>query len=147
VSNDALSLEFKALYDRWGEAIARHDADWLERHFADDFLGTAQPWPTLVVNRQQMLELEKNIETMEVRWLSVTAHRYGDAVLASGVVRYMKEAFKEGTAIGEGMPSGGQLSALVNGKSVLYIGAWRHNGLDWQIFDHHMVGIVNGLDP
>jgi hypothetical protein len=142
MSTDALSAEFKSIYDRWGEAIARHDADWLERHFADDFLGTAQPWPTLVVNRGQMLELEKNIETMDVSWLTVTAQRHGDVVLATGVVRYMKEAFKNGSTIGEGMPSGSDLSALVNGKSVLYIGAWRHNGRNWQIFDHHMVGIV-----
>ena len=72
---DELSTQFKSLYDDWGKAIAGRDWDWLERHFAEDFLGTAQPWPTLSVNRQQMLELDRKIENMDVRWLSVTAQR------------------------------------------------------------------------
>jgi hypothetical protein len=144
---DELSRQFKALYDDWGKAIAGRDWDWLERHFAEDFLGTAQPWPTLSVNRQQMLDLDRKIENMDVRWLTVTAHRFGDTVLASGVVQYHNEAFTPGATIGEGMPTGDQLSSFVNGKSVLYIGAWRQNGSLWQIYDHHMIGVVNGLDP
>jgi hypothetical protein len=40
------------------------------------------------------------------------------------------------------MPTGNQLAALVNGKSVLYTGAWRQNSADWQLFDHHLVGII-----
>jgi len=142
---DALSKEFKALYDKWGQAISNKDWDWLERHMAEDFLGTAQPWPGLSVNKARMIELDRNIETMDVEWLRVDAQRFGSSVLASGVVRYTKEAFREGTTIAEGMPTGGQLSALVNGKMVLYIGAWRHNGSHWQIYDHHMVGIVDAL--
>ncbi len=144
---DELSTQFKSLYDDWGKAIAGRDWDWLERHFAEDFLGTAQPWPTLSVNRQQMLDLDRKIENMDVRWLTVTAQRFGDTVLASGVVQYHNEAFTPGATIGEGMPTGDQLSSFVNGKNVLYIGAWRHNGSLWQIYDHHMIGVVNGLDP
>jgi len=140
-----LSSEFKALHDQWGKAIANKDWAWLERHFAEDFLGTAQPWPGLSVNRAQMLELDRKIETMDVEWLRVDAQRYGNTVLVSGVVRYANEVFEEGTTIAEGMPTGGQLSALVNGKMVLYIGAWRHNGQNWQIYDHHMVGIVDAI--
>jgi hypothetical protein len=143
---DDLSKEFKDLYDQWGHAIATRNWGWVERHFAQDFLGTAQPWPTLRVDRQQMIELDKKIETMDVRWLKVTAQRYGDTVLASGVVRYAKEAFAPGATIAEGMPTGSQLSSLVNGKSVLYIGGWRHNGSHWQIYDHHMIGIVTGFE-
>lgn len=144
---DELSKQFKSLYDDWGKAIAGRDWDWLERHFAEDFLGTAQPWPTLSVNRQQMLDLDRKIENMDVRWLTVTAQRFGDTVLASGVVQYHNEAFAPGATIGEGMPTGDQLSSFVNGKNVLYIGAWRRNGSLWQIYDHHMIGVVNGLDP
>jgi hypothetical protein len=145
MSVDELSKQFKSLYDQWGSAISNKDWDWIERHFAEDFLGTAQPWPTLSVNKRQMMELDKQIETMDVRWLEVTARRFGDTVLASGVVQYKKEAFKAGATVGEGMPTGSQLSSLVNGKSVLYIGAWRRNGSDWQIYDHHMIGIVEGF--
>jgi hypothetical protein len=144
---DELCKEFKDLYDQWGHAISTRNWDWIEHHFAQDFFGTAHPWPTLRVNRQQMIDLDKKIETMDVRWLKVTAQRFGDTVLASGVVRYAKEAFAAGATIAEGMPTGNELSSLVNGKSVLYIGAWRHNGTNWQIYDHHMIGIVNGFEP
>jgi hypothetical protein len=140
-----LSVEFRALHDAWGKAIAEHDYDWFERHFADDFLGTAQPWPTLTVDKRTMIELEKNIEKMEVEWLTVRASRFGQTVLTHGVVKYHKEEFRAGATIGEGMPTGDQLSALVNGKMVLYTGAWRRNGSVWQAFDHHMVGIVDAL--
>jgi hypothetical protein len=147
MGTDALSAEFKSLYDQWGEAIANKKYAWFERHFADDFHGTAQPWRGLSVNKAQMIDLDKAIETMEVEWLQVRAHRFGDTVLVTGVVRYTKEAFRPGATIAEGMPTGDQLSALVNGKSVLYIGGWRRNGQDWQVFDHHMVGIVEGFSP
>ncbi|GIL39649.1 hypothetical protein [Roseiterribacter gracilis] len=146
MSSDALSKQFKALCDEWGAAIANHDHDWFERHFTDDFLGTAQPWPTLNVDKQKMIELDKAIETMEVEWLHVTARKFGDVVLTSGVVRYIKEVFKKGTTIGEGMPTGDELSSLVNGRMALYINGWRHNGTHWQIFDHHMVSVIDRLD-
>jgi hypothetical protein len=144
---DALSAEFKSLYDQWGEAISKKKWDWFERHFAADFHGTAQPWRGLSVNKAQMIDLDKAIETMDVEWLQVRAYQFGDTVLATGVVRYTKEEFKPGATIADGMPTGDQLSALVNGKSVLYIGAWRHNGGNWQVYDHHMVGIVEGFSP
>jgi hypothetical protein len=146
MSEENLSSVFKDLYDQWGDAIANKKWAWFERHFAEDFLGTAKPWPGLFVSKQQMIELDKAIETMDVEWLTVQAQRFGDTVLVSGVVRYAKEEFAPGATIAEGMPTGDQLSALVNGKSVLYIGGWRHNGRDWQVFDHHMVGIVEGLE-
>ena len=143
ISEQALVNEFKTLYDAWGAAIANHEHDWFERHFSDDFLGTAQPWPTLSVNKEKMIELDKAITTMEVEWLNVTAMRVGETVLTSGVVRYLKEEFKPGATIAEGMPTGSDLSSMSNGKTILYINGWRHNGSVWQIFDHHMVGVVN----
>jgi hypothetical protein len=145
--NQSLSVQFKSLYDQWGSAISNKDWNWFERHFADDFLGTAKPWPGLSVDKQKMIELDKAIETMDVEWLQVTAQLFGDSVLTAGVVRYTKEAFKAGATIADGMPTGDQLSSLVNGKNVLYIGGWRFNGSVWQVFDHHMVGIVEGFSP
>jgi hypothetical protein len=142
---DPLSIEFKALYDAWGDAIAHKKWDWFEKHFAEDFHGTAQPWPTLAVNKRQMIELDKAIETMDVKWLEVSARQFGNVVLVTGVVKYTKEAFREGATIAEGMPTGNQLSSLVNGNSVLYIGGWRRHGKHWQVFDHHMIGVVEGF--
>jgi len=143
MADEELVREFRALYNEWGAAIANHQYDWFERHFSDDFLGTAQPWPTLSVNKQQMIDLDKAIETMEVEWVDVKAQRYGNTVLTMGVVKYTKEQFRPGATIADGMPTGDQLSGLANGRKVLYINGWRHNGKHWQIFDHHMVGIVD----
>ena len=145
--DEALSLEFKALYDAWGDAIANKRHDWLEGLFASDFLGTAQPWPTLSVNRQQMIDLDKAIDAMDTEWLRVEAHRAGDTVITLGFVRYNNEQFKPGSTIGEGMPSGSDISALTAGKVVAYVNGWRHNGERWQVFDHHMVGIVENFVP
>lgn len=147
MSSDELSKQFKALYDQWGTAIANKQYDWFERHFSDDFLGTAQPWPTLSVNKTKMIELDKAIEQMDVTWVSVTAHQVGETVITLGLVKYHNEQFKPGAMVAEGMPTGSELSALTTGKTVAYINGWRHNGKDWQIFDHHMVGVVEGYKP
>lgn len=144
MSGDDLSKQFKALHDEWGAAIATKNYAWFDRHFADDFLGTSQPWPTLSVDKKKMIELDKAIETMEVRWVEVTAKKFGTTVLTYGVVQYDKEKFKPGATIGEGMPTGEQLSSSVNGKKVLYVGAWRQTGGVWQLFDHHQVAILQG---
>jgi hypothetical protein len=146
MSAESLSAEFKSLYDQWGDAISNKKYDWFERHFAPDFHGTAQPWPGLSVNKTQMIELDKAIETMDVEWLQVKAHRFGAVVLTTGVVRYTREAFRPGATIAAGMPTGDQLSSLVNGKTVLYTNGWRHDGRNWQVFDHHMVGIVEDIE-
>ena len=139
---EELAKEFKALYDELGQAIANQRYEWFEQHFSEDFLGTAQPWPTLSVNKRQMIELDKAIEKMEVEWVDVSAQRIGNTVLTIGVVRYINEQFRAGAKIADGMPTGDQLSGLANGRKVLYINGWRHNGKHWQVFDHHMVGVV-----
>lgn len=145
MSGDELSRQFKALYDEWGAAIANKQYDWFETHFSEDFLGTAQPWPTLSVNKKQMIDLDKAIEKMEVTWVKVTAHQLGDSVVTVGLVKYDNEQFKEGAVVAEGMPTGADLSGLTNGKTVAYVNGWRHNGTNWQIFDHHMIGIVENV--
>lgn len=145
MSDDALSEEFKKLYDEWGAAIANKRHDWLEGFFTEDFLGTAQPWPTLSVDRRQMLELDKSIDVMDTEWLKVIAHKVGETVITLGFVKYNREEFSPGSTIGEGMPSGSEIAALTAGKVVAYINGWRHNGTRWQVFDHHMVGIVEGF--
>lgn len=144
MADDALSAEFKALYDQWGAAIANKQHDWLDGFFTADFLGTAQPWPTLVVNKQQMLDLDKAIEAMDTEWVDVKAFRIGTEVVTLGLVRYNKEEFASNSAIAEGMPTGSEISALTAGKIAVYVNGWRHNGQRWQVFDHHMVGVLKG---
>ena len=92
--DEALSRQFWELYEQWGAAIANKDHDWLEDFFADDFLGTAQPWPTLNVDKQQMIALDKDIEKMDTNWVHVVAHKLGDTVVTLGLVKYNNEEFK-----------------------------------------------------
>ena len=142
MSDDPLVDEFKTLHAEWRDAIADKKFDWFERHFAEDFLGTAQPWPKLSVDKEGMIRLSSKIDRMDAHWVDLDVSRYGDTALIRGIVHYEKEEFRPGAEIGEGMPTGHDLSSYVNGKRVLYIGGWRHNGRDWQLFDHHMVGII-----
>jgi len=142
VVDQDLSRQFHELYEKWGAAIANKDHQWLEDLFADDFLGTAQPLPSLKVNKQMMIDLDKDIEHMDTRWVHVVAHKLGDTVMTLGLVKYNNEEFKPGAAIAEGMPTGEEISSLTKGKVVAYVNAWRHNGKRWQVFDHHMIGIV-----
>ncbi|MAW82041.1 MAG: hypothetical protein CMI63_17525 [Parvularcula sp.] len=144
--DEALSRQFWELYEQWGAAIANKDHDWLEDFFADDFLGTAQPWPTLNVDKQQMIALDKDIEKMDTNWVHVVAHKLGDTVVTLGLVKYNNEEFKPGSTVAEGMPTGDEISSLTKGKVVAYINGWRHNGERWQVFDHHMVGIVDNWE-
>ena len=143
MSHEELITQFTALYEEWGAAVRDHDVGWFDLHFAEDFLGTAVPWPTLSVSKQKMIELDESIEVMDAKWSNITARRYGDTVLTTGLVTYANEVFKSGASIADGMPTGEQLSSLVIGKTVLYVNAWRQKGVVWQMFDHHMVGLVS----
>jgi hypothetical protein len=146
MSDENLSRQFKALYEDWDNAGNEGRYDWMLRYLADDFLGTAQPWPTLALTKPKLLEASKAVATMEVSWGEVTAERFGDMVLTTGVRVYEREEFNEGATFGGGMPTGNQLAELVNGKNVLYTGAWRRTNGVWQLFDHHLVGIIEKGD-
>lgn len=143
MSDDALAEEFRALYEEWGAAIANKQHDWLEDFFTDDFLGTAQPWPALQVDKEKMIQLDKDIEEMDTNWVHVVAHKFGDTVITLGLVKYNNEEFKPGSKVAEGMPTGEEISSLTHGKVVAYVNGWRHSGERWQVFDHHMVAIVD----
>ena len=140
--DEALSKQFQQLYTEWGDAIANKRHDWLEGFFTDDFLGTAQPWPTLSVNKRQMIDLDKAVEAMDTEWVSVCAHRAGDDVITIGFVRYNREDFREGAVIAEGMPTGAEIAKETKGKIAAYVNGWRFNGERWQVFDHHLIELI-----
>lgn len=146
IDDDTLSQQFKALYTEWGDAIANKRHSWLEEFFTDDFHGTAQPWPTLAVNKEQMIALDKDIEAMDTDWVKVRAFRFGDNVITLGLVEYHDEQFKEGSTIAEGMPSGSEIAALTAGKIAVYVNGWRRNGERWQVYDHHLVTVIDKED-
>lgn len=143
MTDQSLAAKFMALYTQWGDAIAHKRHDWLEDFFTDDFHGTAQPWPTLMVNKQQMIDLDKSIEAMDTQWVKVDAFPVGEEVLTVGLVRYHNEEFQDGAVIGEGMPSGSEIASLTAGKVAVYVNGWRFNGERWQVFDHHLVTVID----
>jgi hypothetical protein len=142
MADEALSEQFHKLYTEWGDAIANQRHEWLEGFFTDDFLGTAQPWPTLNVNRQQMLDLDKAVVAMDTEWIRVCAHRFGDEVITVGYVRYYREDFQGDAPIGEGMPTGADIAQQTKNKVAAYLNGWRFNGERWQIFDHHLIELL-----
>ena len=146
MGNDDLSRQFLERYEKWGAAIASKDHQWIEGLFTDDFLGTAQPWPTLNVDKQMMIDLDKDIDNMDTQWLHVVAHDLGETVVTLGLVKYNNEEFKPGASVADGMPTGEDISSLTKGKVVAYVNGWRHNGERWQVFDHHMIGIIEGWE-
>ena len=143
MADEALSRQFWELYEEWGAAIANKNHEWIEGFFTDDFLGTAHPWPTLNVDKDKMIQLDKDIEKMDTHWVHVVAHKLGDMIVTLGVVKYNNEEFKPQSSVGEGMPTGDQISSLTKGKFAAYVNGWRHNGERWQVFDHHMVGVID----
>ena len=142
---DKLSLEFKDLYDQWRDAIANKNWGWFDIHLTDDMTVSAHPWPTLKLNKQQFIELDQQMEEIDAEWIHVSAYQVGTTVITCSVARFIVEKFKDGTFVSEGMPSGKDLGSLVKGKTVAYTGAWKKSGDVWQIYDHHMVGVVEGF--
>jgi hypothetical protein len=143
MSGNDLSTQFKALYDDWGNAVVAKRFEWLDTHIADDFLGTSQPFPAISISKPKLIALSKGLETVEARWIEVTARSFGQMVLTLAVRQFDKIIHKPGvSAGGPGAPSPSQLAAFVSGKRVLYVGAWRQRGEVWEMFDNHMTGIV-----
>lgn len=141
---DDLSVEFKTLYDQWEQAIQVKNWSWFEQYFADDWLGTARPWPDLALNRAQLIEIDKQIESMDAQWIKVTAHRLGDSVVTVAVARIGFEEFTPGGDLAAGVATTQEFNDYCAGNTIAYAGAWRHNGTNWQMYDHRMIGIIQG---
>lgn len=143
---DALSAEFKTLYDQWEQAIHEKDWAWFECNFAADWVGTARPWPEVNLNRDQLIEVDKQIEAMDAQWIEVMAHRLGDVVVTVAVSRIGYEEFKPGGDLAPGATSLKEFNDYCAGNTISYAGAWRHNGERWQMFDHRLIGIIHGFE-
>lgn len=147
MTNDHLSAEFKALYDGWEQAIRAKNWGWFELYFADDWLGTARPWPALALNRDQLIEVDKQIESLDAQWIAVTAHRLGDTVVTVAVARIGNEEFKPGGELAPGVATTKEFNDYCAGNTIAYAGAWRHDGRNWRMYDHRLIGIVSGYTP
>jgi len=146
MSDDVLSQEFKRLYDQWEQAIHQKNWAWFATYFAEDWIGTARPWPALSLNRDQLIEIDKQIESLDAQWIKVEAHRFGDTVVTAVVSRIGNEEFKPGGHLAEGVATTQEFNEYCAGNEIAYAGAWRHNGQNWQMFDHRMIGIIKGYE-
>jgi hypothetical protein len=145
VSSDELSTQFRSLYSQWEQAIHKKDWAWFERYFADDWMGTARPWPALTLNRDQLIAVDKQIESLDAQWIDVRAHMLGDSVITVAVARIGHEEFKPGGYLAEGVATTREFNDYCAGNTIAYSGAWRHNGENWQMFDHRLIGIIRGF--
>lgn len=143
--DENLSNEFKKLYDQWEQAIQDKDWAWFERYFAEDWLGTARPWPQLLLNRDQLIEVDKQIESMDAQWMKVTAHRLGDTVVTVAVAHIGSEDFTPGGDLAPGVATTREFNDYCAGNDIAYAGAWRHNGANWEMYDHRLIGTIQGF--
>lgn len=144
MSDDELSRQFKAIYDQWALAIRAKDWGWFEQHFAEDWLGTARPWPALALNRDQLIEIDKQIESLDAEWLAVTAHQVGNSVVTVAVARIGHEEFRPGGELAPGVATTKEFNDYCAGNTIAYCGAWRHEANVWRMYDHRLIGIVQG---
>ena len=128
------------LQNAWIDGLRRYDYAWLETHLADDFLFSAQPFPTMCLGKRDFIEMDKKIKNPQVRFLSLQAESVAGLIL-SRTVADVKEEFT--ADLGPGMPSTAELQRAVSGQHLVYASGWRHNGSIWQCFDHHLVSVIS----
>lgn len=139
---------FRELYQNWVRAIAEKDYGWFEKHLSEDFSATAHMWPTLRLDKQQFIELDKQIVDISADWQSVYAVPLGRLVVTVADLRMHREVFRTDTAISGSNAAGEDIASLtsgseVTGKLVSYIGVWKRHGDIWQIVDHRMIDAVD----
>ena len=127
------------LQGAWIDGLRRYDYSWLETHLAEDFLFSAQPFPTMRLGKRQFIDMDKQIKNPQVRFVSIQAEPLAGLIL-SRTVADVKEEFH--ADLGPGMPSTAELQRAVSGQHLVYASAWRYNKTIWQCFDHHLVSVV-----
>jgi hypothetical protein len=128
------------LQNAWIDGLRRYDYSWLETHLADDFLFSAQPFPTMRLGKRDFIEMDKKIKNPQIRFVSLQAEPLAGLILS----RTIADVTEEFTAdLGPGMPSTAELQQAVSGQHLVYASAWRRKGAIWQCFDHHLVSVVS----
>lgn len=139
---------FRKLYEEWVAAIAGKDYAWFERHLAPNFSATAHVWPNLRLDKEQFIELDKQIVEIEAEWQTVDILPVGDLVVTVATLRMYREVFRTDTAVagpGDGQDDLASLTSgsVVTGKLCTYTGAWKWQSGVWQILDHRMIDAVD----
>ena len=139
---------FRELYEGWTDAISNKKFDWFERHLSSDFSATAHVWPNLRLDKEQFIELDKQIVELVADWQTVDVVEVGGVVVTVSTLRIHREVFKSDTAVEGSDDSQDDLANLasgsvVTGKLVTYTGTWLQQGGVWQIKDHRMVHAID----
>lgn len=151
MTDQNLNSTFLRFYTDWVSAISRKDWDWFERHVADDFTGTARPWPGFGLTKGQFIELDKQIEEIDGEWQRVEAVKVGEHVHTVAVLLMKEERFRQDSVITDPSFSSEHFQTLISGnevrgKVICYTGIWRHDGTVWQVMDHRMIFEVASWD-
>jgi ketosteroid isomerase-like protein len=109
------------LYHDWAAALTNHQADWFERHIANDFILTAHPFPQLRFGKRKFIEVDMQIQNTTIKFLDIRAHAAGDILVSQAA----------------------EINKLLSGRVLAYASAWRRAGDIWQCFDHHLIGPVS----
>ena len=127
------------LYGRWIQCLMGRQFDWLERHLASDFLFTAQPFPTIRMNKHEFIEADKKIENARISFVSIAAEPIEDIIISRAIAD-VEETFH--ADLGPGMPTAEEITRAISGQRIAYCSGWRHTGEIWECFDHHVIGLV-----
>jgi hypothetical protein len=138
--NASITDTIASLYSAWLNSLSERQFDWLESHLAEDLTATARPFEKFALNKRQLIDLDKKIESVKTQLLEVYAHRAGNIVLSHIVLRFEHASLSEEP--GNNLPSAAEHSRLFTGKTVAYASAWRFEDEIWKCFDHHMVGAI-----
>lgn len=144
MTKDVNSETFRQLYEEWIKAISEQKLDWFEKHLSSDFSATAHVWPNLRLDKDQFIELDKQIVEIEADWQTVQIVPFDDLVVTVATLQMHKEVFRSDTSLQGASDEQSELATLasgsvVTGKLVTYTGTWQHNDGVWQIKDHRMV--------
>jgi len=126
------------LYHAWIGSLQRREFAWFEDHLAADFVCTAQPFRNFLLGKEEFIEADKKVALIEVLFVEVTARRLGNIIVSSLLLKVQEE--RHASDLGEGLPTAGEISSVLAGKTIAYVSGWRHAAGRWQCFDHHMVG-------
>ncbi len=141
MDDQALSDEVRSRFDEWINCINTRDFRWMEENLRDDFTVSAHPFPQFLTDKAGFIEADKQIEEADIELLDVRARQVGGIILSQTVAKIGKE--KISGRLGEGMPTGEEISEMLTGKTVVYVSAWERIGGRLICFDHHMVGPID----
>lgn len=140
MTNEDLLAVLELLTD-WYDAQVTGDPrhlEWVERHLADDFVGTTQLVPGLWWDKARFIALCKDMKNLDVEEISSGIETAGDLIITRALVRVNNEEFT--LDFGPDLPSGADFSRLLSGGVFAYCSVWRKTDDLFQMMAYHQLG-------